>query len=179
MLGAYNPQRRFDLFVARGSRMSPQIGSFRVSNFVRLFVLSLPKRSSNQSGIAMLEAAIVLPLLIAVVFGIIQYALLFLAYLTTLNASAIAARYGTLGTLPPDPTTRRALVQTVAQNAVRPFLDSTQVNATVDIPAVVSGVAVPDSIRVRLVYNYPLFFRFVVPQVSGNTYTITAETVMR
>ena len=57
------------------------------------------KRKNNESGVAIVEMAIVLPLLILLVFGIVEYGLLFKEKLTVASATTSAARTGaTMGT---------------------------------------------------------------------------------
>lgn len=58
------------------------------------------KKADNESGVAIVEMAIVLPLLILLVFGIVEYGLLFKEKLTVASATTSAARTGaTMGTL--------------------------------------------------------------------------------
>lgn len=57
-------------------------------------VYVLRKRKHRESGAAIVEMAIVLPLLILLVFGIVEYGLLFKEKMTIASATASAARTG-------------------------------------------------------------------------------------
>lgn len=74
---------------------SADVGHMPHSGFddeVRLHVLK--NRRVNESGAALVEMAIVLPLLILLIFGIVEYGLLFKEKMTIASATASAARTG-------------------------------------------------------------------------------------
>ena len=133
-------------------------------------------RSIKRSGgSTLVEFAFVLPLLVLILFGIMQYGFIFAAYTTLRNASAVAARYATLTN--PSPTT--SSVQALAKTAVTPMLDTNKVTAVnVDLNASVGGL--PGAKSVEIQYDLKLIIPFVVPgKTAGSSLTLKAKTVMR
>lgn len=128
----------------------------------------------EKSGQSMVEFALTLPLLAVLLFGIIQYGIIFAAILTVRNASAVGARYAVIG----NPTVSN--IQAIAIGALSPMLTVTNNNATatVDTNATVGGTSGAKSVTVN--YGLSLIIPFVVPGKSaGSTLTISETTVMR
>ena len=122
------------------------------------------------SGQALVEFALTLPLLALMLFGIIQYGLIFSAVVTLRNASAVGARYAVVGT----PSV--ANIQAVTTGAVAPMLNAN--NATASVTNTTVGSATATSVTVN--YNLPLIIPFVVPgKTAGSTLALSATTVMR
>ena len=126
----------------------------------------------NEIGASMIEGALVMPVLAIFLFGIIQYGMLFSAYISLRNAASFAARQSVLEGMGVSD------VQFAAQEAIKPALDPGQLRPVgVDTSFSVGGAP---ATRVVMVYDYPVFFSLVVPGVgSGGTYPITAVSIMR
>lgn len=134
-----------------------------------------------ESGATLTEFALVLPVLILFFLGIVQWGLIFSAFITLRNASAIAAREATLYRPPGVPITNLAWqsqIASVAAAAVTPALDPSPSYLTTNItPENVSSVG--DGVGVQLNYNLQLFFPNVVPNATGNLLVLNAKTVMK
>jgi len=130
---------------------------------------------AEENGSVMTEAAIVFPLLIAVIAGIVQYGFLFSATIALKNAAAVGARNATLetgGTL--------TSVCNSINSALPPNMDSTLVsNCALDASFTIPGGS-GGANRVSFDYSYDLFFPFIVPQADSNgNLMISTEVVMR
>ena len=123
------------------------------------------------SGQALVEFAMIVPILAFVFFAIIQYGLIFNAYMTLRYGAHITARTLALtGASTNNPTA-------IAQTAIQPSLDTTHLTA-VSLTSV-QLVAPNDAYKVILSYSIPLYISFVVPGATGNTLPITAQAVYR
>jgi Flp pilus assembly protein TadG len=124
----------------------------------------------------MVEAAIVLPVLMLVVFGIIQIGYILAAYITLRNASAAGARVGVVNSSLA--ATDRSAYNTLVSGAVNDSLIPLSVSYVAVPTPIVSG-DVPPKISVTVNYTLPLFsFSALVLGTSGS-YPMTCTTVMR
>jgi len=128
----------------------------------------------RESGSQLVEFALVVPMLLFVMFAIIQYALFFWGYVTIRTASAIGARQAIIS---PGNTN---LIQSAAKGAIDapPLLLSNSATVTVDA-STVNGTLVTS---VRVQYPFRVFIPWVVPPFTGagsSTKTITATTVVQ
>jgi Flp pilus assembly protein TadG len=127
---------------------------------------------SKAGASALVEFALVAPLLLLLLFGIIQYGFIFAAYMTLRNASAVTARYAILS----NPTRTIPQIQAMAKSAITPMLDANLlVGCDVGTPTVNGGPATSITLR----YTLPLIVSFVVPGSSENQITLTATTIMK
>ena len=137
--------------------------------------ISPSSRSRSASGSAMIEFAAALPVIALLLFGIVQYGLIFTAQMTVRNAAVMAARYATVGSWN---SASVSAVESVARSSVVPFLDPARVHATAVQNVTVGGTAVTDATRITVYYDVPLFFR--VPGLgSGTTFRVSAVALMR
>lgn len=126
---------------------------------------------TRQSGGAMIEFALIAPILILFIFGIIQYGQIYSAQITRGNAAAAGARYAALT----NPAPTAAQVESVVKASISPF-DAKALKTTVELTVNVGGVA--NSKRVTLNYDMPLLFPFIIPGISGKTFPISVTNVM-
>lgn len=121
----------------------------------------------------MTEAAIVLPLIIMLVFGIAQYALIFSAYITLSNSAAEGARMAiTLGATGNSGAVEAYVAGTLAPTTLNPQ------DATVAFdPAFSTGGQTVK--KVTITYPLNLFFPIVVPQSANGVLQLTASSVAR
>ena len=131
------------------------------------------KKINNQNGVAMVEFAIVLPLLLIIVFGVIEFGVMFYDKAVITNASREGARAGITGL--GDPEIKQIVLSycnvnliNLSNNDFDPAADPYD-----DISISIDG---SNDLTVRLEYSYNLllgsFFGF-------DDTTISAETVMR
>ena len=126
---------------------------------------------ANEDGTAVIEAALVIPFVVLLLMGIIQYGYILASYITLRNATAVAARHAILD------DASNAQVVTVAANAVAPMLDSSNVDSVhYDNSYPYNGTTYH---RVAIVYRLKLFLPYAVPGAGSNgEYTMTAATLM-
>jgi len=127
---------------------------------------------TKPSGHSLVEFALISPLLLLFLLGIIQWGWIFAGFVTVRNASAVAARYAVVGTPSSDS------IKAKATAAVGPLLNtnSTYVTATVDMNATV-GTATGGK-RVAITYNLPVLIPFVDPWATNGTQVLHGTTTM-
>ena len=127
----------------------------------------------RKSGSQLVEFALVVPILLILLFGIIQYSLFFWGYVTIRTASAIGARQAIVSPGNVD------LITSVAQGAAAapPLLMSNKVNVTV----ATNSASGPLITTVTVSYNFPIFIPFVIPPFTrvGTNKTISATTIVQ
>lgn len=123
---------------------------------------------SNKKGQALVEFAIMLPVLILILAGIMEFGIMLNSYLTIQNASREGARYGIMGCNDTD------IIQVVHE--ISPNLDENRMS--IEITPQDSIRKSGDTVTVKVTYNYQL----VVPIISnllGNSIQLKAQTSMR
>jgi Flp pilus assembly protein TadG len=146
------------------------------------------KMLRNTKGASAVEFAILLPLLVLMLFGLIEFSLLFFNKQVITNASREGARAGIVARNPrlPETNIRQIVLNYCAQNLVT--FDNTRPPPDVTLPDGYDSDAVfGDDLRVRVTYRY----RFLVlpgiivglfggSDISQNgELLLVAETVMR
>jgi Flp pilus assembly protein TadG len=134
----------------------------------------------DQEGAAAIEFAIILPLLMMILFGIIEFSIAFYDKAMITNASREGARAGiVLQPAPRDAATEDAEIQ----NVIDSFLANKLITlGTTNIPAVAitrEGFSTGDALTVTVTYIYDYY---VLPGfVSGITGPVTLDgtTVMK
>jgi Flp pilus assembly protein TadG len=130
----------------------------------------------NQSGASAVEFAIVLPILVLLVFGIIEFSVAFYDKAMITNASREGARGGIVFRVPPvtdDEITN--IVNTYLGSSLITFGGPTTANVTVTR----SGYNPGDELRVSVNYTYTfLLIPNFVASLSGGI-NLVAETIMR
>jgi Flp pilus assembly protein TadG len=125
-------------------------------------------------GQALVEFALVVPLLALLLFAIIQYGFIFNAYIGVRHAAHVTARTMALtGT-----STNSANVLAIAQGQLQQvYLDPTKLtSATLQSVTIANA---NDAYKVSLYYSMPLYMRFVVPGANSGTIAINASAVYR
>lgn len=139
--------------------------------------MELLKRHSvlkNEAGLSMLEGAIVMPVLIAILFGIIQWSLILGANLAARNASAMGARLAGLTNATEDD------VKTSIINSIAPIVAIDADNIIIEDPYDDVDGGVAGAVRVEVTFEMPVILPFVVPGASEEgTINITSATIMR
>jgi len=132
------------------------------------------RESSEERGTSLVEFSVILPLIVLLLFSIIQYSLIFSAYLTVHNANVIAARFATLN---PDSTSMT--IEQIARASLVPMLQPDNLlDPVIELNEVVGGIG--GAKKVQLTYELPLLLPFVVPNATEDrTFIIRTEAVMR
>lgn len=130
----------------------------------------------RERGQALVELAIMLPILLIILLGVIDFGRVFYAYVTITNAAREGARYGSLHPGPvPDPVP--AIIEHVVQEA-SPFLDEDDIVIDV-IPCWEYCDPSPDgTITVTVEYDFETLFFGNLPYMPGPIFTISAQTEM-
>lgn len=122
----------------------------------------------DQKGQALVEFAIVLPILLLLVMGILQFGMMLNSYLTIENAAREGARTGIIGSS--DSEIQNLIIST------SPNLDPAKLKVTITP----SGAARKpgDTLTVKVTYNYEL----IVPIISNlfnDVVVLNGQTSMR
>jgi Flp pilus assembly protein TadG len=125
----------------------------------------------QQKGSVFTEAAIILPLIMTLIFGIAQYAMIFAAYITLTNAAAEGARFATTGA-----SGGSGGVGSYTAGAIAPSLVPADAVVTVTGNFLVGG---QNSQKVDITYPLNLFFPIVVPNSSNGVLQLSASSIAR
>jgi Flp pilus assembly protein TadG len=126
------------------------------------------KLLKNQRGQALVEFAIILPLLLLIIMSIIEFGLMLNSYLTVRNVSREGARAGIVG------STNAEIENTIISTS--PNLEECKL--TINITPPEGSRKSGDTLTVKLTYKYKL----IVPIISsllGNEINLKAQTSMR
>ncbi len=136
----------------------------------------LPLRGlDRENGVSMVELAILMPILTVILFGILQFGLLFAGYLTIQNAAVVCVRFAALS----NQNASASDLEALARDSIVPMLEPANLRPPViDMNSTIGGVG--GAKRVELTYDMPLLFPFLVPQAGGQlVFPIHATAVMR
>lgn len=122
----------------------------------------------NKKGQALIEFAIILPIIILILMGIMEFGVMLNSYLKIENASREAARAGIVGA---SDVEIEALVTQVS-----PSLDSNNLQVTIS-PAEAYRVS-GGTLTVTVTYNYPMITP-IISNLFGGTISLNADTSMR
>lgn len=122
----------------------------------------------DDKGQSLVEFAIILPILMLLVMGIIEFGMMLNSYLAIQNASREGARYGIIGTSNGD------IQNLVASTS--PSLNSSYL--TVDITPNDGSRKSGDTLTVKVSYEYHLTVP-IISSLLGDSVTLTAQTSMR
>lgn len=122
----------------------------------------------NQQGQALVEFAIILPILLLLVMGIIQFGMMLGSYLTLQNAAREGARAGIIG------STNAEIQRVINSTSPNLELDKLTVGITPSEAIRKSG----DSLTVSVSYNYSLTIP-IISSLFNNAIVLNAQTSMR
>ncbi|MHC4454109.1 MAG: TadE/TadG family type IV pilus assembly protein [Planctomycetota bacterium] len=129
-----------------------------------------------QKGAAAVEFAIIAPLLFTIIFGIIEFGLLFYDKQVITNASREGARLGILwGPVRPTDTEILARVASYTSNNLITFGNTATPNTTISR----SGNNPRDALTVAVSYNYDFLLLPNFITTLSNVTTLNGVTVMR
>ena len=131
-----------------------------------------------QKGAAAVEFAIIAPLLFTIMFGIIEFGLLFYDKAVITNASREGARMGILwGPTRPTDAQIQATVASYTSNRLITF--GTMVSPTTTISRTGTGIDPGDALTVTVAYNYDFLLIPNFVDTLSDVTTLSAQTVMR
>lgn len=136
--------------------------------------MTLRLRKQNDRGAVAAEFALLLPVFLLILFGIIEFGMLMYGREVVTNAAREGARAGIVQG-PPKRTSGE--ITTIANN----YLTGTGINqADVTFTPAGVGLASPNMLTVTAVYNYNFLIPYI-PAVIGipNPLVITTQAVMR
>jgi Flp pilus assembly protein TadG len=135
------------------------------------------KRLRCQKGVAAIEFAIVLPLLMMIVFGIIEFGLLMYDKQVITNASREGARIGISDAVVSDAEIEAVVANYVANNLIT-FGSPTSPVTTIE-PADRTGMVFGEDVTVTVTYDYDfLILPGFVASLTG-VQTLATTTVMK
>ena len=154
---------------------------------------SMTRRLKTQRGAELIEFALIFPLLLLVLLGIVDFGFLFQRYEVLTNATREGARLAALPNYSDDDVKRRVcqflltggVPTTGCGTAAAPAATPTNPAVTITSPAIVVGGGKPNisGRRVQLAYNHNfMFIGGIIGLMGGswnNAKTITTFAVMR
>ena len=154
---------------------------------------SMTRRLKSQRGAELIEFALIFPLLLLVLLGIVDFGFLFQRYEVLTNATREGARLAALPNYTDDDVKRRVcqflltggVPTTGCGTAAAPAATPTNPAVTITSPAIVVGGGKPNLTgrRVQLAYNHNfMFIGGIIGLMGGswnNAKTITTFAVMR
>ena len=131
---------------------------------------------NNQNGAALVEFAIVLPVLLMLIFGMIEFSILLYDKAMITNASREGARAGIVYSFP-TPVTTAAITQTVNNSLQTNLISLGGASAPTITAGQCTGSGMPLTVAVTYPYKFLVLPNFV--QSLSGTITLNAQTVMR
>ena len=128
----------------------------------------LAKQLKNKKGQSLVEFALVLPLILLILMGIVEFGLMFNSYLTINNASREGARLASVGGTDVEVETR---VETVSTT-----LNLANIDVTVNPAQGFRDRGDPCTVTVD--YTYDLITP-IISNILGNSIVLSSETTMR
>ncbi len=146
--------------------------------------MSKARRNSGRRGQALVEYALVVPLIFLLVFGLVDFGRLFFTELTLQHALRVAGRFAVTGNHLPNPanpnqTLSRAgsIMQVAQQSAVGIDVSGLQISSITSGGAAGSGAGGPgDSVKLSLTYNLTLLTPIIGQFFPNGVYTFTVNT---
>lgn len=122
----------------------------------------------NEKGQSMVEFALILPVLLLIVIGIIEFGFMFSDYLSLTNASRETVRFVSLG------GSNTQAIERAKEVAVN--LDPLKMNISFD--PVSEARERGDTVKVKITYEYEFITPFI-GTILGDSITLEADAVMR
>ncbi|SJZ44641.1 TadE/TadG family type IV pilus assembly protein [Selenihalanaerobacter shriftii] len=127
------------------------------------------KLSRNQKGQALVELALVLPVLLLILFGIVEFGRIFHTYLVISNAAREGARKGVI-------TNNDSDIVAAVERAANPSLDLDGLQTNITPSEAERGRG--DPLRVEVSYKVDLFTP-VITQILPDPFPLSDTVVMR
>lgn len=132
---------------------------------------------NNQKGAALVEFAIVLPLLLMLIFGMIEFSVMLYDKAMITNASREGARSGIVYSFP-DPVPTGDIAQKVTDYLQNNLISMGGASTwTTSVSGVCTGPGAPLTVTVTYPYNFLVLPNFIT--TLAPTLTLGAQTTMR
>lgn len=126
---------------------------------------------SNQKGQAIVEMALVMPLLIMLLFGIVEFGRVLNTYIVVTNLSREGARIGAVG------GSDTAIVDFIRNSAATSGFDTSQISVSPS-PTSISKRARGSSVMVTVSYPVDIVAP-VIGTIIGDPFIVRSQTTMR
>lgn len=146
--------------------------------------MSKARRQFERRGQALVEYALVVPLIVLLVFGLVDFGRLFFTVLTLQNALRVAGRYAVTGNHLPNPANPSqpisriaSITQVAQQNAMGLDVSCLQISSSSSGGAASAGAGGPgDTIQLSLTYTLALLTPIIGQFFTDGVYTFTVNT---
>jgi Flp pilus assembly protein TadG len=149
-------------------------------------IMKIKKQTLNQSGASAIEFALLLPLLLLILFGIIEFSILFYNKAMITNASREGARYGITFITAPGATQGTHPTEALIIAKVNDYLTDDAANTMlITFGTEIIGITAPNAntgagsdLTVTVTYDYDFL---ILPSFADQlaNFQLSAETVMR
>lgn len=129
---------------------------------------------NKQRGASLIEAAIGIPVVLSMLFGIVQWGIIFAAKITLIQATATAGRAITVD----NPQYSEEDLRKIAVDAAKPLLVLDK-NTNCSVTGKRNGDNSTPNTTITCNYTLNLMLPFVVPGSSGGTLALTSSTTAR
>lgn len=126
----------------------------------------------NQRGQAVVEMALVLPILLMLIFGIVEFGRILNTYMIVTNLSREGAREGAVG------GTDTEIVNAVESGTNADQFDTASISIAIDPPATLSGRPRGSAVKVTVSYPVDIIAPIIGP-IIGDPFVVTSQTTMR
>lgn len=133
--------------------------------------MKIRKWKISEQGQALVELAMVLPILLLLLFGIIEYGRIMSAGLVVTHSARDAARFGSVG------ATDSEIIDRIRTKTAAALYDTSN-PAKLSINIVRTMDSGGDDIRVDVSYPVTLYMP-IISSIAGNPFTVKGSSVMR
>lgn len=126
---------------------------------------------NSQRGQAIVEMALVMPLLVMLLFGIVEFGRVLNTYIVVTNLSREGARIGAVG------GTDTAIIDFIKNSALKSGFDTSQISIS-PTPTSITKRSRGSSIQVNVSYPVDIFAP-VIGTIIGDPYVVECQTTMR
>jgi hypothetical protein len=127
----------------------------------------------DDGGSALIEFALIVPLLIIFIAGIIEFGFILNAKIVVNSASYEGAKAASLGKEPKNEAIGAVL------NYVSSNMPGWSYEERLKTDVICEGIMPGDLVTVKVSYNIPLFFRKIIPYFNDDSFSITGESTVQ
>jgi Flp pilus assembly protein TadG len=146
-------------------------------------IIRLARRLRESDGANLVEAALILPIMMLTMFGLMEFALILYTQMALQNGVAQATRFGITRTVLKDKTREQSIIAVMKQETPTLTLSDGNfsfVHKPLSGGSWEAGTGPANSLeRVTVTYDYPIMTPVLRPFFSKDTITLTAEATMK
>jgi Flp pilus assembly protein TadG len=145
--------------------------------------IRLIRRLRDTEGANLVEAALILPIMLLTMFGLMEFALILYIQMALQNGISQAARFGITRTVLEEKTREESIIAILKRET--PTLSLSDANVTFRHKPLIGGswedgTGPGNSLeRVTVTYDYAIMTPVLLPFFSNSTITLTAEATMK